>query len=195
MAIHKPALSVKEARRLAVVRSAASDLMAKTPDGQTASAAGSSGSAEAIPLPVIRPAPKKTAPAARPAQAAGVRPKKVQVFVSAMVPAAKTSPVFDVLSRQYPPQKSLQMIMRRALDDYEEMLADGSFSGQPETYEQEANPGPTLVQTSHMMPVTLLTLARAHFDPLGLESTRAFGLKLATAALAAFFSREVRRHR
>jgi hypothetical protein len=46
-----------------------------------------------------------------------------------------------------------------------------------------------------MMPVTLLTLARAHFDPLGLESTRAFGLKLATTALAAFFAREVRRHR
>ncbi|WP_454014906.1 VirC2 family conjugal transfer protein [Aquamicrobium terrae] len=50
------------------------------------------------------------------------------------------------------------------------------------------------VQTFRMIPKGLVAIARAHFDPLGFETTRAFGMKLGTAALAAFFSREVRGH-
>jgi hypothetical protein len=116
------------------------------------------------------------------------------VFISAYFPAPSFSPVFDILIRQYAPQKALQMILRRALADYEDMLEDGSFRNAG-TFYAPAPLAPLLVQTSHMMPKPLLTLARAHFDPLGLESTRAFGLKLATAALAAFFAAEGRRGR
>ncbi|MGO6748069.1 VirC2 family conjugal transfer protein [Rhizobium ruizarguesonis] len=193
MAIHKPALSVKEARRLAVVRSSASQQMANAPaDGERTA----TGATSTSPLVEVSLPPRKQAAAHKPAstpQAAIARPKKIQVFVSAYIPAPKVSPVFDILSRQYPPHKSLQMILRRALADYEEMLEDGSFQQEPDSYALEAPTGSMLVQTSHMMPKVLLTLARAHFDPLGLESSRAFGLKLATAALAAFFSREVKR--
>jgi hypothetical protein len=39
----------------------------------------------------------------------------------------------------------------------------------------------------------LLNRARAYFDPLGFESNRAFGRKLACAALAAFFAAEAKR--
>jgi hypothetical protein len=105
------------------------------------------------------------------------------------------SPVFETLCRQYSPQKALQMILRRALDDYEQMLEDGTFQKSPATYAtNEDGAAETIMQTSSMMPKPLLAIARAHFDPLGLESTRAFGRKLATAALAAFFAAEPRRH-
>ncbi len=141
-----------------------------------------------------RPAPAKQAvPITIPRK---VTTSKVQVFVSALVPAAGVSQVFEILLQQYPPNKALQMILRRALDDYEELLADGSFLYQPETYNtEETVASGALVQTSHMMPKALLNLARAHFDPLGLESARAFGFKLATAALAVFFARETGRGR
>ena len=79
------------------------------------------------------------------------------------------------------------MILRRALDDYEDRLSDGSFTALPETYPVA---GHTMIQTSRIMPQELADLARLHFDPLGFESARAFGLKLATAALAAFFANE-----
>ncbi|SCY90411.1 VirC2 protein [Rhizobium sp. NFACC06-2] len=83
------------------------------------------------------------------------------------------------------------MIMRKALEDYEEMLSDGTFQKQPATY-QSSDDADALVLTSRMMPTSLLKIAMAHFDPVGLESRRAFGFKLATAALASFFARERR---
>lgn len=117
---------------------------------------------------------------------------KTQVFVSAPLPAVGVSSAFEILLQQYPPNKALQMILRRALDDYEQMLADGSFQKVAIGYPADATTPAKLVQTSHMMRQPLLALARAHFDPLGLESARAFGLKLATAALTVYFSREGR---
>ncbi|MCJ9674099.1 MULTISPECIES: VirC2 family conjugal transfer protein [unclassified Neorhizobium] len=191
MAIRKPTLSVTEARRLSVVRSAASQQISQ-PDGDAA--------APSVPLPAAPvPHPKKQAPTVKPVAAPAPNigrnpPKKVQVFVSAFVPAPKVSPVFDILCKQYPPQKALQMILRRALDDYEEILTDGTFQKSPESYPPDTSEAhAVLVQTSRMIPAKLLKLARAHFDPLELESARAFGLKLATAALAAFFAREFKR--
>lgn len=86
------------------------------------------------------------------------------------------------------------MILRRALDDYEQMLETGAFQKAPATYASKEADIEAMVQTSRMMPKQLVAVARAHFDPLGLESTRAFGRKLATAALATFFASEGKRH-
>jgi len=114
--------------------------------------------------------------------------------VSALLPASGISPTFEILCRQHSAQKALQMILRRALSDYDEMLENGTFQKAAVTYAaDDTAPADFFVQTSRMMPVPLLAIARAHFDPLGLESTRAFGRKLATAALAAFFAREAKR--
>ncbi|KQU85443.1 hypothetical protein ASD00_32670 [Ensifer sp. Root31] len=120
-----------------------------------------------------------------------LRAEKTQVFLSALLPAPGVSPIYEMLCRQYPPRKALQMVLRRALHEYESMLEDGSFRKGPQFY--ATNPATRLddfVQTSRMMPNPLLGIARAHFDPLGLESTRSFGRKLANAALASFFARE-----
>ncbi|MBX4971067.1 VirC2 family conjugal transfer protein [Rhizobium binae] len=120
--------------------------------------------------------------------------QKVQVFLSAALPAPGVSHIFELLCQQYSPQKALQMILRKALDEYELMLESGAFQTAPEQYAADDTTTPeVIVQTSRMIPVSVLRIARAHFDPLGLESTRAFGRKLATAALAAFFSRDVRK--
>ncbi len=109
------------------------------------------------------------------------------MFLSAAIPAPGISPVFQQLSSEYAPQKALQMILRKALDDYEGLLASGSFRNFPDRYEIDDAVESKMIQTSRMMHEPILAIARAHFDPLGLESTRAFGFKLATAALAAFF--------
>ncbi|PSS60624.1 virulence protein [Ensifer sp. NM-2] len=206
MAIRKPELTVAEARRLAAIRATATETMS-----------GGDGAADNSVTSFVAPPPStklkaaagdKEAKAGRPVAPQGLRQadkttpaptlttkrkpvKKVQVFVSALVPAPNTSPVFDILVRQYPPQKALQMILRKALEDYEEMLSDGTFQKQPANY-QSSEEADALVLTSRMMPTSLLTIARAHFDPVGLESRRAFGFKLATAALASFFTRERR---
>ena len=55
---------------------------------------------------------------------------KIQVFLSAPLPAAGVSPSFDAC-RQYPSAKALQMILRRALDGYEIRLEDGSHGTAP----------------------------------------------------------------
>jgi len=115
-------------------------------------------------------------------------PAKIQVFLSAYLPHEGVSSTFDTLCQQYSPNKALQMILRRAMDHYEEYLVDGSFSSKPSTYETAVGENSGFkIQTSRNMPHDVLETAIAHFNPLGLESRRAFGLKLATAALAAFF--------
>jgi hypothetical protein len=146
---------------------------------RAAPAGGSPAKSSALtPAPVLQ----NTAPAQNVA--------RIQVFVSANVPAPGVSASFDLLSRQYPPEKALQMILRRALDDYEDRLADGTFQNLPDSY---ASDGKLVVQTSRIMPKDLVEVSRSHFDPLGFESTRAFGLKLASAALASFFAAEKKR--
>lgn len=117
-------------------------------------------------------------------------PEKVQIFLSAVPPAPGVSPIFDTLCLQYSPAKSLQMILRRAISDYETMLMNGSFHVAPTSYPITKTSNPLFVYTSRMMPSSLVSSARAHFDPLNLESKRALGLKIATAALACFFSTE-----
>lgn len=113
---------------------------------------------------------------------------KIQVFVSAALPARGVSKSFERLCRQYAPAKSLQMILRRALDDYEVLLENGDLDNLPETYTEAVAPEVCgIIQTSRIMPLRLIERARAHFDPLGFESDRAFGRKLASAALAIFF--------
>jgi len=113
---------------------------------------------------------------------------KIQVFLSAALPARGVSKSFERLCRQYAPAKSLQMILRRALDDYEVLLENGDLDNLPETYTEAVAPEVCgIIQTSRIMPTRLIERARAHFDPLGFESDRAFGRKLASAALAIFF--------
>jgi len=86
------------------------------------------------------------------------------------------------------------MILRKALDDYEDALDDGSFVKLQQDYDVDNDETEeAVVQTSRMIPKPLIEVARDHFDPLGLESARAFGRKLGTAALAAFFAHEARR--
>lgn len=120
--------------------------------------------------------------------------EKAQIYLSAPYPKPGLSPTFELVCRHYPPQKALQMILRRALQDYDTLLESGEFQAITKTYaiDEREWPAPS-VQTSRMMEKPLLALARAHFDPLGLESARAFGRKLATAALAAFFAHEPKR--
>ncbi|MCJ9719963.1 VirC2 family conjugal transfer protein [Agrobacterium sp. SHOUNA12C] len=225
MAIRKPNLSVTEARRLANVRSAATDSSAVSmPPSPAAATAPATPAPTAEPVAPtanakptaadLRPPISSTLPSAtktsshRPARVKEItrsatepsphifpaRSDKVQVFVSALLPAPGVSPVFELLCRQHPPQKALQMILRRALHDYDEMLDSGAFQKAAVTYAPDDTvPVEFFVQTSRMMLPPLLAIARAHFDPLGLESSRAFGRKLATAALAAFFARELKR--
>lgn len=251
MAIHKPSLSVAEAKRLANIRLAASGEHAPS-DATLQSVAASVQSpasndaaptdqdiANPIDLSPTAPTPPSHAPTfhtkhQRPAKANGqvvnrapsndgaferagsvtqsetqVQPNwrrpprrlasfqadKVQVFVSAPMPAQGTSPIFERLCQQYPPRKALQMILRRALHDYDLMLESGAFHKAPASYRlYEAAPTDCFVQTSRMMSTELLAIARNHFDPLGLESTRAFGRKLATTALASFFACEPKSH-
>ena len=211
MAIHKPALSVQEARRLSSVRVEA-PAAAEVTLRRDAAQPTATQSAPSEPHPDLRVAatavavrsvpdrpvsPPETVMSANmtdhprlqpPSVAVGTR---IQVFVSAAFPVRGYSRSFDVLSAKYPPAKALQMILRRAMDEYEDRLADGSFAGFPETYPEVAH---IVTQTSRIMPQELVDLARLHFDPLGFESSRAFGLKLATAALAAFFSNERKRN-
>lgn len=118
--------------------------------------------------------------------------KKAQIYVSAELPAPGVSETYDLVCQHYPPQKALQMIMRKALQDYDFVLESGKFSKLAETYPVDESAAGYFVQTSRMMSKGLYRVARAHFDPLGLESTRSFGRKLATAALATFFSHELK---
>ncbi|OCP23576.1 hypothetical protein BC361_20880 [Ensifer sp. LC54] len=118
---------------------------------------------------------------------------KIQVFLSAPLPARGVSASYDALTKQYSATKALQMILRRALDDYETRLDDGSYRASAAEYAIGNKDKPAIIQTSRMMPVRLIDIARTHFDPLGFESTRAFGRKLACAALACFFEREEKR--
>lgn len=121
---------------------------------------------------------------------------KLQIFLSAFAPAPGVSPSFDALSQRYAPAKSLQMILRRALDEYEHMIADGTFVSAADAYaaDPQAHLRPPM-HTSRIMAQALVERARKHFDPLGFESARAFGFKLGTAALACFFAEEARLRR
>lgn len=121
---------------------------------------------------------------------------KVQVFLSAPLPAPGFSPGFDSLCGQYRPAKALQMILRCALNDYQVILLSASLTKPAAPYPVEEPL--SLVSTSRMMPRRAVEIALAHFDPLGLESARAFGCKLASAALGMFFENErngIRQHR
>jgi len=154
-----------------------------TPEQQVAARPDREASAAGPPPPAIRISVRHAS-----------RLEKMQVFLFAPLPAPGVSTIFEALCRQYSPQKALQMILRRALDDYEELLESGAFQKTPICYPCEDTGQASVIQTSRMIPNTLVAIARAHFDPLGMESTRSFGRKLATAALAAFFLGEGKRH-
>jgi hypothetical protein len=116
---------------------------------------------------------------------------KVQLFLSVPIPAAGISRSFDILKQNHRPEKAVQLILRRALTQYEHKIGDGTFKSLPADYEADAGSNQNaLVQTSRTMPGPLAEIARAHFDPLGFESERTFGRKIATAALATFFENE-----
>ncbi|WP_285537832.1 VirC2 family conjugal transfer protein [Brucella sp. NBRC 12950] len=117
---------------------------------------------------------------------------KIQVYVSAELPAPGVSDTYDLVSQHYSPQKALQMILRKALQDYDFVIENGKFSELAEIYPVDEVAHGFFVQTSRMMSKELYQIARTHFDPLGLESTRSFGRKLASAALATFFSHELK---
>ncbi|WP_217577449.1 VirC2 family conjugal transfer protein [Mesorhizobium sp. GbtcB19] len=221
MAIRKPTMSAEEARRLATIRleattplagaatlaqpQPASSPAAATEPVTRAAAAARADRESVMPSGNIDPPvasrnvssstvrPSATFPRQPPSSSlAKTRLDKIQVFLSAPLPAQGVSSVFATLQRQYPPPKALQMILRKALDDYEDMLEKGAFQKLPATYAENEING-SIVQTSRMIPKALVAIARAHFDPLGLESTRSFGRKFATAALAAFFANETKR--
>jgi hypothetical protein len=231
MAIHRPSVSVEEAKRLARNRSAdlsGQNAAALPPEAPALAAAEPVvvGPARQTPSPLVGdPSPDPSAAPIEPAGASGDGPAakakrepaarassvrtaaveplsglvfpeaepsepKIQVFLSAPLPAKGVSASFDVLGRQYPRTRALQMILRRALDNYEIRLEDGSYKSAPGGYPVDGPDKPAIIQTSRMLPVRLVETARAHFDPLGFESTRAFGRKLACAALASFFEAE-----
>jgi hypothetical protein len=225
MGLRKPSLSVTEARRLSGAAAPANVSLpappepedpkpvvpAAVPEPEVPVAVPEPEAAVADPAPVAPPSPAKAAGRQAPVEKPAPAPRrfappalpalpesqvKLQVFLSALQPAPGVSPSFDMLSQRYPAAKSLQMILRRALDEYEHMIADGTFVGLAGTYEPDpqAHLRPP-VHTSRIMAQALIERARKHFDPLGFESARAFGFKLATAALAAFFTEEARLRR
>lgn len=186
MAIRKPNLSVHEARHLSQARNAALDNDSPLPSID-----------QRIPAKPSRPSVSQSPPIATRQSSNTSDIEKVsttQVFLSAPLPAGGVSRSFDYLSKQYSPAKALRMVLRRALDEYEHLLEMGGFEQLPGDYPVHTGSSkvPT-IQTSRIMPITLLKRARAYFDPLGFESDRAFGRKLACAALAAFFASEMKR--
>lgn len=233
MAIHKPSLTVTEARRLAKINSALTEVDGGLPPAvfpkkleappeptpatvkQEASPVSPGLKSPAPPVTTAeKPAPPEKVKEPAPVQtdaASTVTPRtirkppplvvaaaydysaftveKVQVYVSALQPAPGVSAMFDTLLSNYPSRKALQMILRRALHEYDLALESGEFLKYASGYDINLAVVESPIQTSRMMPKKALALAREHFDPLGLESTRAFGRKLATAALAAFFAR------
>ncbi|CCM79719.1 MULTISPECIES: conjugal transfer protein VirC2 [Rhizobium] len=195
MAIRKPALSVVEARQLAAVQSKVVDRNLSAPAQNSILSQLAVESADRRSPTTIakrRHSPDPQSIPTMDALSSMVAPAKIQVFLSARPPAPEVSKIYDNLILQYSPSKSLQMILRRALDDFENMLANGSFCTAPKSYliPQRTSGKSIIVQTSRMFPALLLEIARNHFDPLGLDSARAFGHKLATAALASFFAGE-----
>jgi hypothetical protein len=203
MAIHKPSLTVTEARRLAKINSALGEVDGGLPPAvfpkklelAPEPAPVQTGTApSAVRRTADKPSPKpSTTPSSFPVAAAydysALAEDKVQVYVSALQPAPGVSAMFDTLLINYPSRKALQMILRRALHDYDLGLESGEFLKYAPGYAINPATAESPIQTSRMMPKKVLALAREHFDPLGLETTRAFGRKLATAALAAFFAR------
>lgn len=241
MAIHKPSLTVTEARRLAKINSALLEVDGGLPpaifpkkpevtpepapvavEQKTTSVSPqlkstfslvTTAEKPARPERVKEPAPvrtgmasstvRRTADSSPPKPSSGPLPfavvatydysafveEKVQVYVSALQPAPGVSAMFDTLLTNYSSRKALQMILRRALHDYDSGLESGEFLNYAPSYDINPTAAGSPIQTSRMMPKTALAIARAHFDPLGLETTRAFGRRLATAALAAFFAR------
>lgn len=190
MAIRKPSMSAQQARHLAKVRNAAlnNDLPLDRIDIETKDAL-----TKLAPPTTLAQTSALTQPTSRQSTEDEKQPA-VQVFLSAPLPAKGVSSSFDFLSRQYSPAKALRMVLRRALDDYEALLEAGGFEAQPAEYPVEtASARVPTIQTSRIMRTVLLDRARAYFDPLDFESNRAFGRKLACAALAAFFAAEARR--
>lgn len=175
MAIRKPNLSVKEARHLAMARN-----IALEKDAPLSPIDNHFSSMERTPQPI--------------AEIDHSKDKLVQVFISAQFPADGISRSFSLLCRNYTKEKSLRMVLRKALDNYENLLSSGNFQTQPLEYAVQSDPDRSgFIQTSRMLPLPLVIRARAFFDPLGFESNRSFGRKLASAALAAFFALEEKR--
>ncbi|MCZ4432930.1 VirC2 family conjugal transfer protein [Agrobacterium sp. SOY23] len=235
MAIHKPSLTVTEARRLAKINSALGEVdgglppaifpkkLEVTPEPKPVTVKQETTTVSPqlkSPLSLVTTAEKParpervqtgTAPSAvrrtadKPSSRQSSGPSrfaitgaydcsplaedKVQVYVSALQPAPGVSAMFDTLLTNYPSRKALQMILRKALHDYDLSLESGEFLKYAPGYDINPATAESPIQTSRMMSKKVLALAREYFDPLGLESTRAFGRKLATAALAAFFAR------
>ncbi|QTG17173.1 conjugal transfer protein VirC2 (plasmid) [Agrobacterium tumefaciens] len=197
MGIRKPALSVGEARRLAATRPEIVHPHLAVAAQNSAVSQSPKNLDQEDRRPVLAIAKRHHSADQQSmltvdALSSTTAAKKIQVFLSARPPAPEVSKIYDNLILQYSPSKSLQMILRRALGDFENMLADGSFRAAPNSYliPQTTSEKSIIVQTSRMFPVLLLEVARKHFDPLGLETARAFGHKLATAALASFFAGE-----
>jgi len=188
MAIHRPAVSVTEARRLSQERLEGpnvTQLHIPAPTEEVTSTVSNVSDRE-LEVNAKKGRERQAGPSLRQKEEF-----KTQVFLSAPLPAPGVSSSFDTLSRNYRATKALQMILRHALDDYEALLSRGAPSKRVCTYET-ADP-PVFVSTSRMMPDHLLETAFRHLDPLGFESARAIGRKLATSALALFFEAESRR--
>lgn len=185
MALRKPNLSLDDARRLARIRSGMTT-PPKRDDLQSEASAEKSTQTQTLEAAPMSP----TAPQARYINFGDreeIEPK-VQVFLSAPIPARGVSQTFDLLSERHRPAKALQMILRRALDDYEVNLTEGlALNPAPGYLTQDPF---EFVSTSRMMPQKLVDIAVDQFDPLGLESSRAIGRMLATSALTLFFSSE-----
>ncbi len=114
-----------------------------------------------------------------------------QIFISARLPAAGVSWNFDLLSQHHDPKKALRLILKQALNAYEAHIRDGSFEKMSTSYETLSTKNTSnLMQTSRTFDADIFLRANAFFNPLGFESDRAVGFKIATAALAVFFNNE-----
>lgn len=150
MGIRKPAVSAENARRLATGQSARSfqESMPVTSNPRVAIAAIEPESHQTGDRTVSSQAFPAKRTVLRANERHGADPR-VQVFLSAVLPARGISATFDALSAESRPTHALQMILRRALDDYELILSNGSLAENAPAYSVEEPP--SIVATSRMM--------------------------------------------
>jgi hypothetical protein len=111
---------------------------------------------------------------------------KLSIPVTAPHPAPGVSPSYDAIAADHGPRAAILAVLKRAWPDIEAHLAAGEKIDRAATYPVS---GVDTDTTRRLSPV-LMETARASLDPHGISSQRKLGRMLATAALAAYFTKE-----
>lgn len=202
MAIRKPSLSTQEMRNRVGKETAVSAKAVKPLSDTKPSFEQKLPKVKEVAKKPV-PSPNKSSPPADRPQASCITARSVkiedeekeQIFVSVPLPAAGVSKSFDLLRQHYTPERALQLILRKAFDEYRIMIIDGSFKKAPQNYENVPADNETgYVTTSRTIELSLYQKAAELFDPFGFESKRVVGRSIGMSALAAFFEKEMKQY-